>query len=311
VCAKLAGFAPLAVRSEKTMGMTGPALAVCGASDTGVVRQNNEDAFAVVDLTTGDVIDVSMQHTVVEPGERGVLLVVSDGMGGENAGEVASAIVVQSIRERLAMRLAYEGNPAGALESAVAYANERVIAAAREPGRNGMGATVVAVLIKGEFAYTAEIGDSRAYVLRGGALTRITRDQTYVQILLERGLLDAVTSEGSMVKNVVLQAVGKARQLVVAQRCLALRNGDLLLLCSDGLFAKATEADLEETLASHTFLDETCAELIELANDKGGVDNVTAITAVVGDPLELPKPDETVEASTITIREYAAPTGDP
>jgi serine/threonine protein phosphatase PrpC len=277
-------------------------LAVCGASDTGVVRKNNEDAFAVVDLSTGEAVDVAMRHTLLESGPRGVLLLVSDGMGGENAGEVASAVVIESVKEHLLAHFGDGGDPAEALRAAIAHANTRVRQEAAAPGRTGMGATVVAALLHGTSAYTAEIGDSRAYLHRQGKLTPISKDQTYVQMLIDRGVLSRAEAKSSFAKNVVMQAVGKSAELVVAQRRLALRRGDTLLLCSDGLYAEMNDPDLEAALGTPEFLDETCGQLVELANKKGGPDNITVIVATVSEPLAAPGPDE--PASLEIIREY-------
>src|SRR5512140_2268384 len=196
----------------------GPSLVICGASDRGVVRSHNEDAFAVVELDSGAVLDVSVPRKV-RVGTRGVLLVVCDGMGGENAGEVASALAVDAVREGLATSTK---DPAADLARAVLEANARVLAAANAPGRAGMGATLVAVLVTGAAAYTAEVGDSRAYAVRRGVATPISKDQTYVRVLLEQGLLTPETVAASQARNVVLQAIGKAEIMTVAQRRLAL-----------------------------------------------------------------------------------------
>ena len=277
-------------------------VAVCGMTDVGVARSNNEDAFRVVDLGANEVIDVS-QHTLVELGPLGMLLVVCDGMGGENAGEIASALAVDVICSHMATA-SREGDAAGSLRAAVDHANELVVAAADDPAHKGMGTTVVAVLIRGGDAYTAEVGDSRAYVLRGGTLTPITKDQTYVQLLLDQGLLAPEAVKSSVAKNVVLQAVGKAPELVIAQRRLSLRSGDQLLLCSDGLSSYVKDEEIESVLASSVSLDQACTELIGLANERGGHDNITVVTALVGSQ-RASAPHETVEDTLSTIRSFA------
>lgn len=280
----------------------GQTVAVCGITDVGLARSNNEDAFRVMDLTAAESVEVS-EHTLVELGPRGMLLVVCDGMGGEKAGEVASALAVDVICAHLAS--SREEDPAAALRGAVEHANELVVSAATEPQRRGMGATVIAVLIRGAHAYTAEVGDSRAYVLRGGTLTQITTDQTYVQLLLDQGVLTPETVKGSTAKNVVLQAIGKAPQLVVAQHRLALRNGDRLLLCSDGLSSYVTDAEIGGVLASRVSLDEACADLVALANDRGGHDNITAVAVLLSEPLSPPAPNESVAETVRTLRAFA------
>ncbi len=263
--------------------------AVCGMTDVGVARSNNEDAFRIAEL-----------------GARGLLLVVCDGMGGENAGEVASALAVEAIIEHMSAAAVGE-DAADTLRAAVDHANARVVAAAVEPGRKGMGTTVIAVLVRDGLAYTAEVGDSRAYVLRGGVLTQITKDQTYVALLLEQGLLAPEAVKGSVAKNVVLQAVGKAPSMLVAQRRLSLRSGDQLLLCSDGLSSYVKDAEIQGVLAKSASLDEACADLIAAANARGGHDNVTVIAALI-DGAQAQKaaaPGETFDETLTTLRPYA------
>ena len=295
-----------------TAAATNPTVAVCGMTDVGLARSNNEDAFRVVDLGAGDTVDAS-HHTLVELGPRGMLLVVCDGMGGENAGEVASALAIEVISSHMAS-VARDLDGVASLRAAVDHANELVVAAADDPGRKGMGTTVVAVLIRGADAFTAEVGDSRAYVMRGGVLTQITKDQTYVQLLLEQGLLPPDAVKSSVAKNVVLQAVGKAPELIVAQRRLSLRGGDQLLLCSDGLSSFVKDDEIANVLSSSVSLDQACSELIALANERGGHDNITVVTALVGmaDAAGVATAGETVAETLTTIRAYAVgePSGD-
>ncbi|MEA2752092.1 MAG: family protein phosphatase [Myxococcales bacterium] len=263
-----------------------PKFVACGLTDVGIARSNNEDAFRIVDM-----------------GPRGMLLVVCDGMGGESAGEIASALAVEVICSHM-LDGAGDAEPAVALRGAVDHANELVTAAADDPGRHGMGTTAIAALLRGTDAFTAEVGDSRAYVLRGGALTQITKDQTYVQVLLDQGLLAPDSVKTSVAKNVVLQAVGKAPELVVAQRRLALRNGDLLLLCSDGLSSYVSDEEIRDVLMSSVAPDAACTELVALANARGGHDNITVIVAQVADGMPPPTPSESIADTLTTLRAY-------
>jgi serine/threonine protein phosphatase PrpC len=282
-----------------------------GVTDVGVVRTNNEDALAVVDLTSGELVDVSA--TSVEGrtvGPRGVLLAVSDGMGGENAGEVASALTLETIQKHLATSDVH-ADPAAALAAAVTQANELVAEAAKVPGRDGMGATFVAVLIEGGTLHTAEVGDSRAYVLRRGTLTQITKDQTQIQILLDQGLMTPEMAKSSRAKNIVLQAIGKTSGLVVAQRRLDLRHGDRVLLCSDGLTGHVNDAEIAQVLGSGVALADACTELVAMANSRGGKDNVTLLTAEVIAPSSPAGVDDTVESMIATTRAFALGEGSP
>jgi serine/threonine protein phosphatase PrpC len=283
-------------------------LAMYGVTDMGVVRTNNEDAFAVLDLTTSALIDVTSAVGGRPVGPRGVLLAVSDGMGGENAGEVASALTLETIQQVFAAGGA-DSDAASTLASAVQTANVRVAEAASEPGRDGMGATFVAVLIEGSVLYTAEVGDSRAYVLRQGTLTQISKDQTQIQILLDQGLMTRETAKLSRAKNIVLQAIGKTAELTVAQRRLDLKHGDRILLCSDGLTGHLEDAEIGQLLASGVSLEDACTELVAMTNARGGKDNVTVVLAEVFAPTLAPRADDTVEATISTTCAFSI--GDP
>jgi serine/threonine protein phosphatase PrpC len=281
--------------------VTGPALTMSGLTDVGVVRTNNEDAFVMLDVSTDTVLDGSTE-TTLGIGPRGILLLVSDGMGGENAGEVASAMTVDTVREHL--RVTSVTDPAEALRAAVEHANARVADAASEPGKEGMGATVVAVLVSGDKAYTAEVGDSRVYLLRRGRLTQISKDQTYVQILLDQGVLTPETVKASRAKNVVLQGIGKAPEVTVAQRCLALRSADRLLLCSDGLTLHLTDPEIADVLGAAASLDDACAQLVAMTKERGAKDNVTVIAAHVGDEFPEPTGGGSIADTLQTIRDF-------
>jgi serine/threonine protein phosphatase PrpC len=293
-----------AATEDPSPAATAPiSLAVYALTDVGRVRSNNEDAFAAFDVSLGVRIDTAHERREVV-GPRGILLMVSDGMGGANAGEIASEIVVDTLSKRLIATT--DEDAARALAESVELSNERVLGAALEPGREGMGATVVAVLVVGNEAITAEVGDSRAYVVREGVATLITKDQTYVQLLQDQGLLTPDMIAFSRARNVVLQAVGKADSITVAQRRLALRSGDVLVLCSDGLSAQVQEkeiaAALEESIVSGV------RALVALANDRGGKDNVTVLVArVIDGPVA--RSDETVSETIAVIREAALASG--
>jgi len=277
-------------------------LTVCGVTDTGRVRTNNEDSIAVVDLSTLEAVELSGTHQLIEIGPRGLLAVVSDGMGGEKAGEVASALSIQAMHDSLAEAPA-DADAGARLREAVVHANDRVCAAAAGKERRGMGATIIALLVDGTHAWTAEVGDSRAYVFRDGKLVQISKDQTYVQLLIERGIPNPAALGGSQAKNVILQAVGKLPELAIAQTRVALRRGDVLLLCSDGLHGLVPQDEIEAVLASH--LDEAAPLLVALANDRGGNDNVSVVIAALADE-SVPEagPEEDFESTRETIQSF-------
>jgi PPM family protein phosphatase len=184
-------------------------LSVFGQTDVGKKRAKNEDTFVIADLMVSAPIHAMDRPIALEVGPRGILLAVSDGMGGAQAGEVASALALHALRRGMST---VEANSAEeALQASVEKANQRVWSAATESGRAGMGATMTAVLIHGDRAYVAEVGDSRAYLLRGGRFVQLTHDQSCVQLLLDKGALTQEEAETFQFKNVILQALGAMR----------------------------------------------------------------------------------------------------
>ena len=230
-----------------------------------------------------------------------VLLAVSDGMGGHQAGEVASALVIQTVMASLAAHAAEA--PDRALELAVLEANQLVRAAAMQQNKQGMGATLTAILIDGQDAWIAEVGDSRAYLWRDGQLRQLTRDQSLVQMLVDSGALTADQAKTSPRKNVILQAIGTAPTLTAAIARLLLRRSDRLLICCDGLSNEVAEAELTALLAEP---DPVAASerAIDLANAHGGSDNITAIIAHVnGEGIPTAAIGERITATYRVVQE--------
>jgi PPM family protein phosphatase len=260
------------------MTIQGIAIQVFGYSNMGRVRTKNEDAFVIADLMQSVPLHAMSKPCTLQVDCRGVLLAVSDGMGGAQAGEVASALTLHVLRTEMP---AGEGGTAeAALIASVEKANQSVWNIAADTGRLGMGATLTAVLIHGSRAYIAEVGDSRAYVLRGNRLVAVTRDQSYAQLLVDAGTLTREQAESFEHKNIIMQAIGTKPSVVVAMNRFTLRRGDRILLCSDGLSSKVSDAELRSVLLTTVSLETACTRLVELANARGGEDN---ITVVVGD----------------------------
>ncbi|HEX8789883.1 MAG TPA: protein phosphatase 2C domain-containing protein [Polyangiaceae bacterium] len=262
-------------------------LAVCARTDAGFVRPANEDAFVIADLTSGCVISdphASSRH--LEVGQRGVLLAVSDGLGGHAAGEVASALVVESMRQSLSRSIPSEPAEVDELVAEAAQRANQLVweAAAQRPGCQRMGATLTAVFVHGGFAHIAEVGDSRAYLLRDQAIEQITHDQSYLQLLIDRGV-PPWEARRSPHSGDVLQAMGVRPHVTVALERLALRRGDCLILCSDGLSSKVVDAELRAAVQWARELDAACERMIDLALERGGDDNITAIVAGVSGDL--------------------------
>ncbi|HEY5927408.1 MAG TPA: protein phosphatase 2C domain-containing protein, partial [Kofleriaceae bacterium] len=187
---------------------------VCAKTDVGRARSTNEDACSVTELASGQLIDATDRDATIDVGLKGVLLALSDGMGGHQAGEVASALVLESLGDELSQDA--KGPVHRQLENAVHRANRKVHEAAKTADRHGMGATLTAVFIRGTEAYIAEVGDSRGYLLRNGRLRQITRDQSMVQLLVDQGVISREDARRAPGKNVILQAVGLAPDVRVA-----------------------------------------------------------------------------------------------
>ena len=231
-----------------------------------------------------------------------MLLALSDGMGGHAAGEVASAVVISSLRT--ALQQADVRPTDRRLESAVRRANADVLEAAKTNNRHGMGATLTAIVVENSGAYIAEVGDSRAYLLRAGQLKQLTRDQSLVQMLVDQGLMSEDEAEDSPRKNILLQAMGTTDDVHAAIGHVTLRRDDKLLLCSDGISNAIRDDELRAIMLENT-PDVAVAKMIELANDRGGEDNLTAVVGLVeGASLDFPSPMETVTATFAVIKDF-------
>jgi serine/threonine protein phosphatase PrpC len=280
-------------------------LSVAGRTEVGLRRSKNEDAFIVADLTHGDLLEPEEPIKRFEVRERGVLLAVSDGMGGHKAGEIASAIVVRSLTHTL--EHASKAIPGDALlKDAVERAHREVRDASKEEARRGMGATLTALLVQGETATIAEIGDSRAYLVRAGAIVQLTHDQSYGQLLIDAGAIGHDEAEKSPMRNVLLQAMGHDKAIQVALGKLALRKRDCFVLCSDGLTKYVSEEEIRDCVLSSPGADAACAKLVGLAKERGGADDVTVVVAGVGGVLPASSDAEGVE-STFEILESFEP----
>ncbi len=273
-------------------------------TDVGLSRENNEDAFQITDLSSGATYDASPSTGSFRVGQGGALLALSDGMGGHAGGEIASNVVITSLRQ--ALQAAGAGGQAEEkLEAAIRGANAEVAATAVRKRKHGMGATLTAVLVDETGAYVAEVGDSRAYLLRNGQLKQLTHDQSLVQMMVDTGLCTPEQAETSPQKNILLQAMGVAPEVHAAIGHVLLRQRDKMLLCSDGVSNAISADELREIMQSHD-PSAACQRLVELANERGGADNLTAVIALFEDSrLQPPSPSETVTATFKVIKDYA------
>src|SRR5712691_1027113 len=257
---------------------------VFGKTDLGRTREHNEDTFLVADLSTGNA---SLQPEVRqhEIGPRGSLFMVADGMGGAAAGELASAMAADLIYRHLATAWARDDDAtaerfAFRMKEAVELANEQIYGYAREhPEVRGMGTTVTAAGVFGEDLYVAQIGDSRGYLVRGGEAIQLTKDQSLMQRLVDAGELTEEEAEQSERRNIILQALGPDPRVRVDLTHQILRRGDTLILCSDGLSGPVKREEFAQVAAEQQDLPSLCAALIDLANERGGPDNITVVAA--------------------------------
>jgi PPM family protein phosphatase len=242
-------------------------LTIAAISDRGVVRTHNEDAFAVLESSTG------------EPTDRGSLLIVADGLGGHNAGEFASQIAISTIRERYqnSLDLSREQD----VKDAILAAHHSIVEEARRNAlRQGMGTTIALVAVHGDSATAAHVGDSRVYLLRNGVLSRLTLDHSWVEQQIFAGELPIEAASEHPLRHVITQALGAMEAIEPSTYTWQLRAGDLMLLSTDGLHGLVSGHDLHEILTTHS-PDDAVHALVKSAKELGGPDNITAIIARV------------------------------
>jgi len=259
-------------------------VSVFGKTDVGRTRDHNEDTFLVADLSTQNAtLQPEVRDHVVGP--RGSLFLVADGMGGAAAGEVASAMARDAIYGHLtttwtedsqnnAQRFAFR------IKEAVELANQRINAYSKEhPEHRGMGTTLTAAGIYGSDLYLCQVGDSRGYLVRNGEATQITKDQSLMQRLVDAGELTEEEAEQSERRNIILQALGPDPRIKVDLTYQPLQRGDVLVICSDGLSGQVKREEIGALVRESPDLVTLCSRLIDLANSRGGPDNITTVAA--------------------------------
>ena len=253
-------------------------------TDTGRVRPHNEDTFLVADLEAGAPVSFQAgpQHATVPP--HGLLLLVADGMGGAASGELASSMGSAFLLEALLAQWTPAPPAVGtfveALRDAVVNANQRLHHyAMAHPEHRGMGTTMTVAGVLGNQLYLVQVGDSRGYLVRDGVARQLTKDQSLIQRLVELGELTAEQAEASTRRNIILQALGPEAQVVVDLTHQPLRDGDLLLLCSDGLSGLVSPDELAALADAHAEEAALCDALVARANARGGHDNITVVVA--------------------------------
>lgn len=235
---------------------------ITGKTDIGRLRRANQDAFCCGEL----------------PGNA-VYAVVCDGMGGANGGDIASSNAVKIIKDYVesSYREDMNSNSVKALlQSSMCGANVRLHDIARTiPSLSGMGTTAVAVIVSENIAHIAHLGDSRAYLIRGGEITQITKDHSVVQSMVDCGQITKEQARNHPRKNVITRALGIKSEIEAEYNEIDFFEDDKLLICSDGLTNYVEDAKIAEVLSNNS---ENAAEtLINLANEAGGGDNITLV----------------------------------
>lgn len=299
---------------------------VFALSDVGHTRDHNEDAFLVAELDGAQAVafqQAAGKSYDLVAGRHGLLFLVADGMGGAASGELASGMATEAILEAVNTRwntlseLSAE-TFATVLRDATESANSRIHTHSREfPEHRGMGTTATLAGLLGDALYLAQVGDSRAYLVRNGRAIQITKDQSLMQRLVEAGELTQEEADNSERRNIILQALGPEAQVTVDLTHQRVRRGDTLIICSDGLSGLVRGDEIAALAGEERDVERLCHRLIALANERGGPDNITVIAArFEGDGL-LPSTDrDTVGHSpfplTGTLAEVdTAPRGKP
>lgn len=241
-------------------------ISAAGKTDVGQVRSTNQDSF------------------LIDEKER--LYIVADGMGGHAGGEIASSLCVQEVAKSIRdNKSAFNGKDArshpdpkisNVLANAINHASTKIYEKALEdPSLKGMGTTATVVKVVDGFAYVAHVGDSRCYLLRCGFIYQVTNDHSLVSEQVRAGILTKEEAELHHLRNVITRSVGYQEEEDVDTTSLQLEDGDLLLLCSDGLHGKVPDKEISNL--TKELQTEAVGKLIQLANERGGDDNITVV----------------------------------
>lgn len=282
---------------------------VHATSHVGRIRKGNEDNYLMLHLSGAqrwtsrqDAGEAVIETQNFEVDEQGLILAVSDGMGGALAGEVASKMAVETVGDTL-----LDNDPdktdspdefsdtlIGKLYESIIYANHKIHQKGREPEFQGMGATFTGVGITNGAVDLVQIGDSRTYLIRNAKIYQVTKDQSLVQQLIDSGQISPEEAETHALKNVILQALGAQNEIYPVAARLIPQRDDILLICSDGLSNKIDGVDMQKIIFEHIDdLKSAAAKLVDVANERGGEDNITLIIArLTGSSLEEPTDGE-------------------
>lgn len=240
----------------------------CMLSDTGCCRELNEDNARIVPLDSQDAE------------ARGLVAVVADGMGGHQSGEVASLTAVETIEKEYSK---HRGTPGTALEEAFQRAHRAILKLSQSNSEmSGMGTTCTALAITGRQAWAAHVGDSRLYLVRGNEIYQLSEDHTQCMDMVRRGLLSLEEAKRHTDRNVLTHAMGTRSELTLMTwpKSMAVKPGDVFVLCSDGLHDLVSDAEIRK-MAQNTEPSLACRNLVQTARDRGGYDNITLVVIAV------------------------------
>jgi protein phosphatase len=273
--------------------------------DIGRTRRTNEDSLLCLKF---DAQSSSGVHAAT-------LLLVADGMGGHNAGEIASELGTRVVASECLKQLMASfsktvnkggedesDNPQAALNNAVSMANRLLFEeAGKRKGLQGMGTTMVAALLIGQDLYIAHVGDTRCYIINNRETLQITRDHSQVQEMVDAGLLTPEQARNHRSRNVITRALGYYQEVSIDSHNPKLFQGDNILLCSDGLWGVLPDRKITEVVLSAESPDQACSELVALANQLGGPDNISVI---IVRPEQLPSWQELVTTDTQIVSKH-------
>ncbi len=287
---------------------------VFALSDVGHTREHNEDTFLVANLETGMPVEFDGVPYSVAPASHGLLFLVADGMGGAASGELASSmagdVVLDVLRESWIDATGPSADVfAEALRDATEAANTRIHQYSREnPEHRGMGTTATIAGLFRDRLFLAQVGDSRAYLVRDGQARQLTKDQSLMQRLVEAGELTQEEADVSDRRNIILQALGPEAHVTVDLTHQQVRRGDTLILCSDGLSGLVRTSEIAQYAREESDVRALCQRLVDKANERGGPDNITVIAARFdGDALEASKDVDVVGYASFPMREAVNP----
>jgi serine/threonine protein phosphatase PrpC len=248
-------------------------------SDPGQVRELNEDYFG-----TPETMEISPE--LVE--QEGRLYAVADGMGGHAAGEVASQQAVSALFEK------YYASPSAEIiermKEAIETANAQVHAqASLDRAKAGMGTTLVAAVLQGDDLYVANVGDSRAYLVREQSIEQVTRDHSWVNEQVQAGIITEQEAREHLYRNIITRSLGTKPEVDIDFFQRQLQPGDVLVLCCDGLSNEVQDDEIARIVSTNSAQKAT-QKLIDLANQRGGPDNVTAVVVTIGERVKAPRP---------------------